>query len=272
MRCEDLQFNLSLYADDVLTHDERGALDQHLARCPLCRQKLADYQELRNSLRVLPRPEMSGEMLNVLRGAVTAQLQTGPSGLSGVFSADVREWLQMRLMPYSVGVAASLFFGFMLLWTLLSAANTSEPTQYASLSKAPILIANANPPRAIDDFSLTASEYATARLAVAGESPSLNPQGALIALTKSLVRGTDLRDNEVVIVADVFGDGLAQIAEVVEPSRDRQAVRELEKALKTDPAYAPFVPANLDQRSDSVRVILKIQSVDVNTHLNRKRR
>ena len=113
---------------------------------------------------------------------------------------------------------------------------------------------------------MTPTAYANTRLAFAGESPSINPQGALVALTKSLVRG-EMKDDEVVVVADVFGNGLAQIAEVVEPSSDRDAVMELQKALQSDPAYAPFVPANLDQRSETIRVVLKIQNVNVHTRL-----
>jgi hypothetical protein len=93
----------------------------------------------------------------------------------------------------------------------------------------------------------------------------------LIALTKALVRG-GMKDDEVVVVADVFGNGLAQIAEVVEPSRDRRAVGELEKALDSDPAFAPFVPANMENRPDSVRVILKFQSVNVSTGSRREKR
>jgi hypothetical protein len=77
-----------------------------------------------------------------------------------------------------------------------------------------------------------------------------------------LVRG-GTKNDEMVVVADVFSNGLAQIAEVVEPSRDRRAVGELEKALDSDPAYAPFVPADLENRPESVRVVLKFQSVNV---------
>ena len=78
-----------------------------------------------------------------------------------------------------------------------------------------------------------------------------------------------MRDDEVTVVADVFGNGLAQIAEVVEPSRDERAVEELERALQSDPSYAPFVPANMDQRSsETIRVVLKIQSVNVDTSLH----
>jgi hypothetical protein len=75
-----------------------------------------------------------------------------------------------------------------------------------------------------------------------------------------------MRDDEVVVVADVFSNGLAQISEVVEPSRDRKAVEELQKALGSDPSFAPFVSSNLDQRSsDTIRVVLKIQNVNVRT-------
>jgi hypothetical protein len=73
-------------------------------------------------------------------------------------------------------------------------------------------------------------------------------------------------------VADVFGNGLAQIAEVVEPSRDRHAVAELQKALDSDPSYAPFVPASYENRPDSVRVVLRFQSVAVNTYTKRSGR
>lgn len=107
--------------------------------------------------------------------------------------------------------------------------------------------------------------YADGRRGIAGESPSINPRGALVALTKSLVRG-EMHDDEVVVVADVFSNGLAQIAEVVEPSRDRRAVSELQKALESDPSFAPFVSADVDQRSETpIRVVLKIQNVDVKT-------
>jgi hypothetical protein len=72
-----------------------------------------------------------------------------------------------------------------------------------------------------------------------------------------------MRDDEVTVVADIFGNGLATISEVVEPSRDTKAVEELQEALQTDPSVAPFVPANMDHRSETVRVVLKIQNVNV---------
>jgi hypothetical protein len=175
-------------------------------------------------------------------------------------------------MPVGVGVATSLVVGISLMWAMFSG-------QLAPLDKA----ASADSVRPADrayilgnteivpypgDLSISSPAFANTRSAVAEESPSVNPNGALIALTKSLVRG-HMEDDEVVVVADVFGNGLARIAEVVEPSEDRHAVRELERALESDPAFAPFVPASVDRRSETVRVILKIQHVDVDTGLSR---
>ena len=267
MKCENLQLNLSVYLDDILTIEERATVDEHLARCPLCRQKLADFQALRLDLRVLARPELPNELLVAVRSRVAQEVK---STQKSIFTEGFREWLQMRLMPYSVGTALSLLLGVTLLWTLLSAAHSTEQSielaKYPPIKQSTIMLTNSNSAMKTNDFELSAADFAAARLSVSGDSPSVNPQGALVALTKSFVRGK-MKDDEVIVVADVFGDGLAQISEVIEPSRDRQAVRELQEALKTNPDYAPpFVPANLDGRSDTVRVVLRIQRVDVQTH------
>jgi hypothetical protein len=80
-----------------------------------------------------------------------------------------------------------------------------------------------------------------------------------------------MKDDEVVVVADVYGDGLAQISEIVEPSRDGRAIEQLERALNSGPSNSAFVPAALENRADSVRVVLKFQSVDVNISRRRGR-
>jgi hypothetical protein len=270
MKCENLQFNLSIYLDDCLTEGERALVDEHLAACPLCRQKLADFQELRKSLRVLARPEMPNHVLNSVRSAVAAELNaTAPLF---IFQDDSRGWLQTFLMPYSVGVVASLFFGFIVLSVLLSGADISERNaETASLipQNKPIILAN--PPSSFNndfvfesnEYAINANDFANARISVSNESPSVNPTGALVALTKSIVRG-EMKDEEVVVVADVFGNGLARIGEVIEQPRDAQTLANLRNALENDPDYAPFVPASFDRRADSVQIVLKIQRVDVN--------
>lgn len=268
MKCEELQFNIAVYLDDILSADDLAQTDAHLHQCPLCRQKLADYHSVKNELRVLTRPEIPAELLNSVRNAVAAELR--PTGKqTSFFSEQLVEWLQMRLMPYSIGVLASLTFGFLLLWNLMTTAHNSNPQNEIakrSDSGSPlVMLPRTN--NSSDESLISPDQFAQTRLAISAESPSVNPQGALVALTKSLVRG-DMKDDEVVVVADVFGNGLAQIEEVVEPSKNRQAVSELEKALKKDSTYAPFVPANLDQRAEMVRVVLKIQSVNIKTNLN----
>ncbi len=269
MFCENLQLNLSMYLDNCLNDGERAIVEVHLAQCPLCRQKLDDFQSLRQSLRVLPRPELPSDLLSSMRNRVAQQIEVGQQKPSFVFSENFTEWLQMRLMPYSVGTALSLLFGLSLLWMMLSAVNFREKNvelaKYEPVTKSSVMLADSNLQIPGQEFDLSASDYAATRVSVSSDSPSLNPQGALVALTRSIVRGK-MKDDEVVVVADVFGDGLAQIAEVIEPSSDRQAVRALEKALKNDPNFAPFVPATYDKRSDTVRVILKINRVDIQTH------
>ncbi len=266
MFCENLQFNLSLYSDDILTTEERAALDEHLAKCPLCRQKLSDFQTLRNNLRVLPRPEFSGTLLNKVRKSVAAGLYTNETRPIFLFSDSVNNWVQMRLMPYSVGTVASFVLGFALLWAMFPGSPENRQNELFTAAggndNSAILLANTNPKINSDDFA--ADEFPELDLQISNAAPSVNPSGALIALTKSFVRGS-MQDDEVVIVADVFGNGLAQIAEVVKPTNDWKTVNELDKALNDDPNSAPFISAKADHRSEIVRVIFKIQHVEVNT-------
>ena len=75
MRCSDVKSDLPLYSDDVLSAAERADLDAHLDTCPLCRQALSEYQEVKNSVRLLARPVMPQEFLTSLRTAVASGLQ-----------------------------------------------------------------------------------------------------------------------------------------------------------------------------------------------------
>lgn len=220
---------------------------------------------IKASLRHMARPGLSPSFQDQLKRSVRTELRRDKHSWLPL-SGQVREILNMRIMPYAVGVMATVLMAFTLLTTMFSGirdrgvVTASNP----SGSDTVMLASNQDPFKIQYPDSLSASDYANTRLNISSESPSVNPQGALIALTKSLVRG-GMKDDEVVVVADVFGNGLARIAEVVEPSRDSKAISELRKALESDPAYSPFVAANLDKRSDSVRVVLRFQSVDVRT-------
>lgn len=252
MSCENLQFNLSLYPDGGLTDEEQSALDRHLTQCPPCRHRLAELLGTRNRLRALSRPEMPKDTLFSIRREVAQKLQVTETAPVFVFADNYRSRLRSFLMPSTVGTIASFIIGFAMLWGLTAGNVPRQDFTRYNTSPDPVFLLSGDdraklPPIPISDAS-----------------PSVNPSGALVALTKSFVGDKGIND-EVVVVADVFGNGLAHIAEVVEPRRNRQAVVELKKALETDPAYAPFVSAQADRRSQTVRVVLKIQRVDVVT-------
>ncbi|HEY2865599.1 MAG TPA: zf-HC2 domain-containing protein [Pyrinomonadaceae bacterium] len=255
MKCEDIQNLISVAGDDLLDDSEREMLDRHLSTCPLCRQERDDIRNLTRELRMMRRPAIPAGALNVMRSAVAASAAARMR--SFWLAEDLRPW-STWIMPSSVGALSSVVVGFAFLWTLFMIPVEKPAAMLGSV---------ADPQLAILRRSSNASRsYADKRKDVSNESPSINPEGTLVALTNSLVRG-DMKDSEVVVVADVFGSGLAQIDEVVEPSHDRHAVDELDRALRSDPAYAPFVPAAVDQRPESMKVIFKIQNVRVNTRI-----
>lgn len=257
MKCESLQLNLPLYTDNDLSSQERTVLDEHLADCPVCRQRLDEYRDLRQNLMSFARPAIPVGITNSVRLAVAAaaEQQNTP-----VAENAWRKWSNRWLVPSSVGAFGSIIVAVFFIWAL-AINSVGGPTYSLTRQGGPDRMAGG------DELPLTPSQYAEQRLAFAGESPSLNPNGALVALSKSLVRGK-MKDDEVVVVADVFGDGLARISGVIEPSHNKRAVEELDEALRSDPDYAPFVPANFDKRSDSIRVVLKFHTVDVKTNLS----
>lgn len=274
MRCSEVKSNLPLYSDDVLSVTERSCLDEHLASCPLCRQTLAEFQTVKNRLRSLSRPALSADLLANLRLSVRNELKPTFAGPAFHLVDDRRSWLDAWLMPSTVGAFTSIVFGTLLLWGILSTSrNPADFVAAAPPAAVPSRVILARNPALLDSdlLDISPAEYANTRLSIAGESPSVNPQGALVALTKSLVRG-EMRDEEVVVVADVFGNGLARIAEVVEPARDDRTIERLQDALDSDPIYAPFVPASFDKRGETTRVILKFQNVNVKTSLEEPQR
>jgi len=273
MKCSEIKTELALYADGNLTGGEQSSVKAHLDTCPVCRQELADLNAIKASLQQMARPAISVSLQDQLKRSVRTEIRRDKFSWLPV-SGEMRAIFNFRIMPYAVGVMATVVMAFTLLTAMFSGIrDRGIVTASSPLGPDTVMLAtNRSPLQKQYPDSLTASEYAKTRLNISSESPSVNPQGALIALTRSLVRG-DMKDDEVVVVADVFGDGLARIAEVIEPSRDSKAIVELQKALASDPAYSPFVAANLDKRSDSVRVVLRFQSVDVRTGMRpRKRR
>ncbi len=266
MNCETLQFNLSLFNDDELSFDEKTHLEKHLKICPLCRVKLDEFKSIQESFQSFSRPQIAENLTQSLRVIISNNLNKSKE--KSTTSLTFVEYLQIRLMPYGVGVVVScLVFAFLLNSLLATKTNNNlakiipkPETEIAFLetSNQPI-----NRPVESDQFGeLSSSLFASQRLAVSKESPSLNPAGALVALANTLIR-EDVKEDEIVLVAEVFGDGIAKISRFIELPKDRNTVKKLEIALQNDPKFAPFVPSSLDNRSDSVQIVLLMNRVDV---------
>lgn len=264
MKCEELQFNLPLYIDDILSDDERALLDEHLPHCPLCRQKLSEYKDLRNNLRVMSRPMMPANLLQNVRSAVAAETrQTSLPMFSLLDTESFSERIKQFVMPYSIATFASLVIGVSLFF--LIDAPESNPLDIAVSQKpetTSVLVANSNIDKIQEDLSIETDGFE--KISLTNTPPSLNPTGALIALTKSFVRGK-MKDEEVVIVADVFSNGIAKVSGVVESPKDDKILLEIQEALENNPEDASFLPAEADNRSNKVTFIFKIQRVDVIT-------
>jgi len=259
--------------DDVLPEENVAILRSHLSACPLCRQALDDMRQVRVSLRSLPRPEIPEAVMASVRRSVRTKAEPATRPF-GIFATRMQlPSYRLWLASYAAGACASVVFGMAFLWLIfLSGANAGRSSFVAVASSSSSSSIQVMPGMDSTRVVLSPKDFANTRLDIAGVSPSVNPQGSLIELTKSLVNDEG-RNDEVVVVADVYGNGSAQIAEVVEPSRNQNAVPELARALDYETVNPPFVPATFDQRSDTIRVVLKIQSVDVSTkEPSRKRR
>lgn len=268
MNCEDLQLNMPLFTDNDLTVEQKSILEKHFIKCPPCRAKFSEFKALHRDLRSLSQPNMPSDLLFSIRSNVANKLNSAPKKSWFNFSDEWNEWLQFRLMPYGVGTALSLFLAFSFLYSLNSTRESSEKTLglARNSSNRSFSPPNNNPLYSEEPIIETNEELVAMRTPVSGESPSLNMKGSLLAITNSILN-QNLKNNEVTLVANVFSNGLAQITEIVEAPRSRHSLEELSYALENDENYAPFVSADLDKRSNVVRVVFKIQRVDVDVDM-----
>jgi anti-sigma factor RsiW len=134
-KCEELQFDLPLYFDGSLSADERSAIDAHLPECPLCRQRLSEFEEISLGLRSVPRHSAPVDLVNSIRAAVATQIAT-PVGYPSFQLIDVRRrWAETWLVPSATGAMATLVIGFTLLYFMLSSSpvplSAYEPSRRA---------------------------------------------------------------------------------------------------------------------------------------------
>jgi hypothetical protein len=259
MGCEETTQQLSQFIDDVLSPSVRVTVDEHLDRCPVCRAQLAELRSLSRDLRQLTRPVVPAELASSINDALMIEAAARRQSPERSFIERLAAWLEPRLMPYSVGSLASvvLFFAMFVglsphFMALQQAARQMETGMLFRAS----LGYDLNKPVSSEDFSAKRAPFAE-------QSPSLNPGGALAVLTSSYAHphpNVNQDSDDMIVVADVFSNGAASLADVVQAPRDRQMLEDFALALRQS---AAFVPASLDRRPDTMRVVFTVQKVDV---------
>lgn len=259
MSCEETKQSLSLYVDDVLTLPARVAIDEHLDKCPVCRSEVTELRALTRGLSNLICPAPPANLAASITDALMIEAAACRQSPKSSFGERIARFLEPRLMPYSVGSFASVIL-FVAMFAALK-PHFVALNEAATQNSAVFVI----PTSAIHDLNkpVNSEDYAASRAPFAEQSPSLNPGGALATLTRSFAHPPtgQLQDSDdMIVVADVFSNGAASLAGVVHAPRNRQMLSDFELALRQD---AAFVPASLDRRPDTMRVVFAVQKVDV---------
>jgi len=264
MLCEETRQTLSLYVDDCVSLPARVAIDEHLDRCPVCRSEVAELRSLTRSLSLMTRPKPPADLADTISDLLTIEAAARRQAPPPSLGRRIARFLEPRLMPYTVGSFASV-----IMFTLMFAALRPHfiALREAALQNSGVTIVQTS--ELYDLYRPVSPEDLARRRAPFGEqSPSLNPGGALAALSRAYAQhlhasqyGTN--GDEMVVVADVFSNGTASLADVVQAPRDRRMLEDFESAIRRDP---PFVKASLDRRPDTMRVVFSMgatQKVEV---------
>ncbi len=260
MTCEETQQALSAYVDEHLAPGARLELDAHLDLCPACRAELAETRLLLRRLASLERPAtpvgLSGAISRRLAIEHSAQIAQPPL----TFGEQTISWLRPRVMPYTIGAFASIILFVLVIGALRSQMEALRDLERDALaSNARSFSINREDARYDVTQPVTTEDFVASRVGFSNESPSLDPRGALAAVTWTPSQGA-AGDDDMMVVADVYDNGHASLAEVVHAPRNPRMLNELQAALRRNPA---FVPASLDHRPQTMRVVFVLQKVDV---------
>ena len=263
MSCEETRQTLSLYVDDGVSLPARVAIDEHLDRCPVCRAEVAELRSLTRSLSLLRRPAPPADLAVTITDLLTIEAAARRQAPNPSLGHRIARFLEPRLMPYTVGSFASVLMFFLMFAALRP---HFVALREAALQNSGVLhIRTTDPvydlyrPKTPEDFALSRAPFAEL-------SPSLDPDGALAALTRAYAHphaGSHEADDadDMTVVTNVFSNGSASLAGVVQPPRDKQMLNDFESALRQN---AAFVRSSYDRRPDTMRVVFTVAKVDVN--------
>jgi hypothetical protein len=257
MSCDEIQKSLSLYVDDGVTPEARAVCYRHLEVCPVCRARVAELREIRHGLAMLSRPAPPADLVSSINKALIAEAFAEKARRNITFGDVVSGWLQPWATRYAFSSVASLI--------LFAAVFLALQPHMLALHDAALAFSESSAMAAGYDINqpITQQNYAALRAPFNTESPSLNPGGALATLTwepEHLRHNSNQSDDDMVVVADVFSNGSASLADVMQAPRDPRMLADFEKALREN---AAFVPASLDRRPKTMRVVFSVQRVDV---------
>ena len=257
MLCEETKQSLSLYIDDCVSLPTRVAIDEHLDRCPVCRSEVAELRSLTRSLGLMARPTPPPDLAMTISEALAIESAARRQAPEPSLGQRIARFLEPRLLPYTVGSFASVILFFMMF--------TALRPHFVALREASLQSSRVLTVYPVYDLNqpVNAETLAGIREPFGEESPTLNPVGSLAALTRSYAhphRGAYDDGDDMIVVANVFSNGSASLADVVQAPKDKRMLDEFETALRRD---AAFVPASLDRRPDTMRVVFAVQKVDV---------
>jgi hypothetical protein len=258
MSCEETQQTLSLYIDDCVSLPARVAIDDHMDHCPVCRAEVADLRSLTRSLSSMTRPKPPADLADTISDLLTIEA-AARRAVKPSFGVRVARFLEPRLMPYTVGSFASVILFFLMFTALRPHFVALREAALRNNGGSVIMVGTYQPPPQYDLYQpVSQQDFADSRAPFGEQSPSLNPGGALAALTRAYSHPNEsyyADDDDMIVVTDVFSNGSASLADVVQPPRDKRMLAEFESALRRD---AAFVPASLDRRPDTMRVVITL--------------
>ena len=262
MTCEESQKAFSPYLDGVLAREACDALDEHVGVCPVCRHRLSDTRDVVRTLSLVSRPAPPAGLAASIRAALTIERAARGANPPLPLHERVARWVGPRVMPYAVGALYSV-----VLFVAVFGALRQQLRILRNLAEEQALESGQYSVTWVDGRGgydvtrpLSPDLSVAARAQFTSESPTINPRGALAALTLSPPSARRPDDDDMIVVADVYSNGSASLAEVVAPPRNRHAVDELQEALRQNPA---FVPASLDRRPQTMRVVFVLQKMNV---------
>lgn len=265
MLCEEARQSLSQYVDDCVSLPARVAIDEHLDRCPVCRDEVIELRALRRRLTLLTAPTPPSDLAATITDALAIEAAARRQQSTPSLGQRVVRFIEPWVMPYSAGSFASVLM-FFLMFTALRPHFVAlrEAAEAAAQQRGGVIMIQAVEGGYDLYQPITPEGFAASRGSVTVESPTLNPGGALAALTTSYARPraarTESEADDMIVVTNVFSNGAASLVDVVQPPRDKRMLDEFESALRRD---AAFVPASLDRRPDTMRVVFAVQKVDV---------